>query len=73
MPGLFLGLVIEEIEEEETISIQPESRKSSSAEYSVSEPVDVGESSQKGGTYPYVSSGDVENLKSFRKDPEAMR
>ena len=70
---MFSGLVIEELEEEETSSIQSESRKSSSAEYSVSEPVEASECSQNGGPYPGVSDADTERLKSLRENPEAMR
>ena len=72
-PTLFTGLVIEEIEEDGTNSIQSESRKTSSAEYSVSEPVEASERTQNGGPYPGVSTADADCLKSLRENPEAMR
>ena len=72
-PRFFSGVVIEEIEEEGTNSIQSEGHKSSSAEYSVSEPVEASDCSQNGGPYPSVSTADTEHLNSLRENPEDMR
>ncbi|XP_010910304.1 outer envelope protein 61 isoform X2 [Elaeis guineensis] len=66
------GLVIEEIVEEET-EPEPSDSHRSALNYSVTQSVEAGESSQKvNGSYP-GSPADSELLQSFKDDPENVR
>lgn len=67
------GLVIEEIDEGEASPIQSKGPETSSVGYSVSEPGEAGNIYQNNGSYPGVSIGDAESLKSLRENPEALR
>ncbi|KAJ6792270.1 outer envelope protein 61-like isoform X1 [Iris pallida] len=66
-------LVIEEIEEEEAQPNASESKKRSSVDYSVPQPVEAGECSQNGGSHVEKSTGSVESLQSFKDNPETVR
>ncbi|XP_020255959.1 outer envelope protein 61-like isoform X2 [Asparagus officinalis] len=65
------GVVIEEIDEEETSPIRSESHETSSAECSVAEPVEA--AARNYGPNLGVSPSEAECLKSLRDSPEAMR
>ncbi|ONK65095.1 uncharacterized protein A4U43_C07F33570, partial [Asparagus officinalis] len=66
-------LIIEEIDEEETDPVQPESEKISPSEWSLSEPAEASELSENGRSNNGASAADVEYLKSLRDSPEAIR
>lgn len=65
------GVVIEEIDEEETSSLP--SNGKSTVEYSVTQPVYGCESNQNGGSYGEASTVNSEALRAFKEDPETIR
>lgn len=65
------GVVIEEIDEEETRPVPSNSH--STVEYSVTQPVEGSESNQSGGCYDEVSTANPEALRTFKEDPETIR
>lgn len=65
------GVVIEEIDEEETSSLP--SNGHSTVAYSVTQPVDGFKSKQNGGSYGEASTENSESLRAFKEDPETIR
>ncbi|XP_010248074.1 PREDICTED: outer envelope protein 61 [Nelumbo nucifera] len=68
------GVVIEEITEEEVQTVLPERLKSSSTEYSVAQPQEMGECSETHSSSNFGSATtEAECLRGLKDDPEAIR